>query len=58
MDLISFDFYDPGSGTVEPQVCRQRCEQYLYPKLQAHRRVMLVPYTAVCDPSCPCHSLS
>ena len=51
MDLISFDFYYPDAGPQEAEECRKNYEQYLYPKLRDHQRVMLVPYTAGCDPA-------
>ena len=51
LDLISFDWYVPDAGVQEVTVCRQKYERYLYPLLGPAQRVMLVPYTAGCDPS-------
>ena len=68
LDLISFDFYYPNlgglpnatvAGQSEPHACREKYNQYLYPKLAEHQRVMLVPFTAACDVDvCELHNVS
>ena len=65
LDLISFDWYvpnlhlPPSTGQDEPRVCRQKYEQFLYPKMADHQRVMVVPFTAGCDPAtCEANNIS